>query len=73
MIPEDRGMTRITDFECVGEKGEPVLSDAYGNNVAFKCPDCGHPMLAIVLSKQSRSGSTQTIPRGAVIVSTVGG
>jgi hypothetical protein len=51
-------MTRVTDFGLLGEKGDRALCDAYGNNVAFKCPKCGHPMLAIILPKQNRRGST---------------
>ena len=51
-------MTRVTDFNLVDEAGERALCDAYGNNVAFKCPKCGHPMLAIILPKQNRRGST---------------
>ena len=55
-------MTRVTDFRCVHEQGHEVRCDAYGNNVAFQCPDCGHPMLAIVLPKQSRRGSSAKNP-----------
>lgn len=44
-------MTQVTDFHCFREKGHEVLCDAYGNNVAFTCPDCGHPMPAIILPK----------------------
>ena len=56
-------MTRVTDFGCIHESsGRQVLCDAYGNNVAFKCIDCGHPMLAIILPKQNRRGSTPEHP-----------
>ena len=55
-------MTRVTDFSCVGETGEMVLCDAFGNNVAFKCPKCGHPMLAIILPEQNRRGSNPDNP-----------
>ena len=55
-------MTRVTDFRCVDETGDRVLCDAYGNNVAFRCPKCGHPMLAIILPKQNRRGSTPKNP-----------
>jgi hypothetical protein len=55
-------MTRVTDFTCVNERGERVLCDAYGNNVAFECRNCGHPMLAIVLPKQNRRGSNPDNP-----------
>jgi len=36
-------MTRVTDFHLVNENGDGVPRDAFGNNVAFKCPKCGHP------------------------------
>ena len=55
-------MTRVTDFHSVHEKCHDVLCDAYGNNVAFTCPDCGHPMLAIILPNQNRHGSTPRNP-----------
>lgn len=55
-------MTRVTDFHLVDEAGERSLCDAFGNNVAFDCPKCGHPMLAIVLPKQNRRGSTPENP-----------
>jgi predicted RNA-binding Zn-ribbon protein involved in translation (DUF1610 family) len=55
-------MTRVTDFRCVNENGDDVTCDAYGNNVAFKCRNCGHPMLAIVLPKQNRRGSNPDNP-----------
>jgi len=60
--PEERDMTRVTDFHCVNEQEEQVPCDAYGNNAAFKCPKCGHPMLAIVLPEQNRRGSTPDNP-----------
>jgi len=41
-------MARVTDFRCVDERGERVPCDAFGNNVAFNCPNCGHPILAII-------------------------
>jgi hypothetical protein len=55
-------MARVTDYHCINENGESVLCDAFGNNVAFKCPKCEHPMLAIVLPKQDRRGSTPENP-----------
>jgi hypothetical protein len=48
-------MTKVTDFRLVDENGDRALSDAFGNNVAFKCVKCGHPMLAIILPKQIRA------------------
>jgi predicted RNA-binding Zn-ribbon protein involved in translation (DUF1610 family) len=55
-------MTRVTDFKLLDEAERPALCDAYGNNVAFKCMKCGHPMLAIILPKQNRHGSTPENP-----------
>jgi len=55
-------MTKVTGFRCVDENGNWVLCDAFGNNVAFKCKMCGHPMLAIVLPNQNRRGSTPENP-----------
>jgi predicted RNA-binding Zn-ribbon protein involved in translation (DUF1610 family) len=55
-------MTKVTGFRCVDEDGDRVPCDAYGNNVAFKCSKCGHPMLAIVLPKQNRRGSNPENP-----------
>jgi DNA-directed RNA polymerase subunit RPC12/RpoP len=57
-------MTRVTDFHMVNEAGDRVLCDAFGNNVAFNCPKCGHPMLAIILPEQNKPGST---PNNAAI------
>lgn len=55
-------MTKVTDFHLVDEVGERALCDAFGNNVAFKCMKCGHPMLAIILPEQNRHGSTPENP-----------
>jgi hypothetical protein len=55
-------MTRVTDFRLIGETGEWALCDAHGNNVAFTCKMCGHPMLAVILPEQNRHGSTPENP-----------
>jgi DNA-directed RNA polymerase subunit RPC12/RpoP len=55
-------MTRVTDFQLLDENGGRALCDAFGNNVAFKCMKCGHPMLAIILPRQNRHGSTPENP-----------
>jgi predicted RNA-binding Zn-ribbon protein involved in translation (DUF1610 family) len=55
-------MTRVTGLRRVNEKGDRLLCDAFGNNVAFDCPCCGHPMLAIVLPEQNRRGSNPNNP-----------
>ena len=48
-------MATITNFECVDEHGSQVQADAFGNNVAFRCPRCSHPILAIARSHQRGS------------------
>jgi hypothetical protein len=45
-------MAKITDFRCIDELGNEVPCDAFGNNVAVRCPRCGHPILAIALENQ---------------------
>lgn len=55
-------MTKVTDFQLLDEEGRRTVCDAFGNNVAFKCVKCGHPMLAIVLPEQNRRGSTPDNP-----------
>lgn len=45
-------MPAVTDFRCVDERDDPILCDAFGNNVAFRCPDCGHPVLAVIREHQ---------------------
>lgn len=45
-------MTKITGFTCTGESGEQIACDAFGNNVAFCCPKCQHPVLAIAREHQ---------------------
>ncbi len=42
-------MPKITGFRCVGMDGREIRCQAFGNNVAFNCPKCGHAMLAIAL------------------------
>jgi DNA-directed RNA polymerase subunit RPC12/RpoP len=53
-------MTTVTNYRCIDERGERVLCDAFGNNVAFKCSDCGHPMLAII--RRYQRGSSREKP-----------
>src|ERR1035437_9926080 len=45
----------ITGFLCVDESGQRLRCDAFGNNVAFSCVNCGHPMLAIIREHQRGS------------------
>jgi predicted RNA-binding Zn-ribbon protein involved in translation (DUF1610 family) len=48
-------MATITGFVCVDENGRKIPCDAFGNNVAFSCVECGHPMLAIIREHQRGS------------------
>ncbi|MEI6350051.1 MAG: hypothetical protein WCP06_02975 [Verrucomicrobiota bacterium] len=40
--------------------GNEIQADAFGNNVAFLCPRCGHPVLATALADQR--GSDESHP-----------
>jgi hypothetical protein len=46
---------KITDFLVMNDHGEEIKADAFGNNLAFCCPDCGHPILAVALENQRGS------------------
>ena len=43
---------KITDFLIMDEEGTEIEADAFGNNVAFACWRCGHPVLATALENQ---------------------
>ncbi|OUS25554.1 hypothetical protein A9Q99_21085 [Gammaproteobacteria bacterium 45_16_T64] len=43
---------KITGFIALDEEGSALLADAHGNNVAFNCLSCGHPILAIARDHQ---------------------
>ena len=43
---------KITDFLVMDDAGVEIRADAFGNNVAFSCQGCGHPMLATALENQ---------------------
>ena len=51
---------KITDFLIMDENGVEIRADAFGNNVAFACSKCGHPVLAI--SRKNQRGSDQEHP-----------
>ena len=40
-----------------------IESDAFGNNVAFKCPECGYPVIAVLVNKGARG----TVPNNPSI------
>ena len=46
---------KITDFLIMDGAGEEIPADAFGNNVAFLCEECGHPVLATALENQRGS------------------
>ena len=37
----------VTSFDILGTDGKPLKADAFGNNIAFNCINCGHAVLAI--------------------------
>lgn len=51
---------KITDFLVMNSHGDDIAGDPYGNNVAFSCHRCGHPVLAIALA--NRRGSDERHP-----------
>jgi hypothetical protein len=53
-------MAKITDFGCVDEHEKNIRCDAFGNNVAFSCPKCCHPILAII--RENQRGAKITNP-----------
>ncbi|NRB41750.1 MAG: hypothetical protein HRU20_25315 [Pseudomonadales bacterium] len=50
----------ITKFIILDGQGEELASDASGENLAFACLDCGHPVIAH--SKKGKRGSCEDIP-----------
>jgi DNA-directed RNA polymerase subunit RPC12/RpoP len=46
---------KITDFLVLHADGSSIAADPHGNNVAFCCMKCGHPMLAVALEHQRGS------------------
>jgi hypothetical protein len=53
-------MAKVTGFGCIDEQGYPLACDAYGNNVAFRCPGCGGPVLAVI--RENQRGSSPKKP-----------
>ena len=43
---------KITDFLAMDDAGVEIRADAFGNNVAFLCQGCGHPVLATAREDQ---------------------
>ena len=46
---------RITGFLVLDANGSRIAADPYGNNLAFCCIACGHPVLAVALENQRGS------------------
>lgn len=53
-------MATVTNLRCVDERGRPVPCDAVGHAVAFACPRCAHPMLA--MARRHQPGSSPDRP-----------
>jgi transcription elongation factor Elf1 len=43
---------KITDFLTMDMHGDLIQADAHGNNIAFNCFVCGHPVLATARDNQ---------------------
>lgn len=43
---------KITNFLILNSHGDEVSGDAHGNNLAFICEECGHPVLVTALKNQ---------------------
>lgn len=48
-------LVRITDFLVMNGDGDRIQADPHGNNVAFNCFDCEHPIVAVALENQRGS------------------
>lgn len=46
---------KITDFLVMNGDGVEIAADAHGNNLAFSCLGCGHPVLGIALDNHKGS------------------
>ena len=51
---------KITDFLIMDGNGVRIDADPFGNNLAFLCQSCSHPILAIALENQR--GSSEESP-----------
>ena len=43
---------KITDFLVMDTNGDEIDADPHGNNLAFSCPLCEYPVLAVALDNQ---------------------
>lgn len=46
---------KITGFMVMDSSGTEIQADAHGNNLAFLCRACTHPVLAVALDNQRGS------------------
>jgi hypothetical protein len=53
-------MAKVTGFRCFDTEGFPILCDPFGNNVAFRCPGCSGPVLAVL--REHQRGSNEGNP-----------
>jgi len=51
---------RVTDFGVVDSRGKKVDADPFGNNIAFACFCCKHPVLAI--AREHHRGNSKENP-----------
>jgi len=51
---------KISNFLAFDGKGNEIAADSHGNNVAFNCFSCGHPVLAI--AREHQRGSSEECP-----------
>ena len=51
---------KITGFLTMDGMGKEIAADTHGNNVAFACFNCGHPVLAI--ARENQRGSDEEHP-----------
>ena len=51
---------KISDFLALDTNGSEIAADPHGNNLAFCCMTCGHPVLVVALDNQR--GSDESHP-----------
>ena len=51
---------KITGFLTMDDMGVEIAADTHGNNIAFACFSCGHPVLAI--ARENQRGSDEKHP-----------
>jgi hypothetical protein len=51
---------KITNFLIMDDMGNVIEGDPFGNNLAFLCRSCSHPILAI--ARENQRGSSEDNP-----------